>query len=82
LLLDGLYAGGPTFQICADYNWKYLIVLREGDLPQLHRSFVAVTPHLPKQSKPVCLQEINSEGRTACIRQDYRWAEALSYTDD
>jgi hypothetical protein len=28
LLLDGLYAGGPTFQLCQDYNWQYQIVLR------------------------------------------------------
>ena len=81
LLLDGLYAGGPTFQICADYDWKYLIVLREDDLPQLHRSFAAVTPHLPHQSKQACFQEVTSDGRTAWTQQDYRWAEALRYTD-
>jgi len=81
LLLDGLYAGGPTFQICADYDWKYLIVLREEDLPQLHRSFAAVIPHLPHQSKQVCFQEVTSVGRTAWTQQDYRWAEALRYTD-
>jgi len=27
LLLDGLFAGGPTFSICEHYGWKYLIVL-------------------------------------------------------
>ena len=33
LLLEGLFAGGPTFAICAQYNWQYLIVLQEADLP-------------------------------------------------
>ena len=33
LLLDGLFAGGPTFSICDKYHWKYLIVLQEEGLP-------------------------------------------------
>ena len=55
--------------------------MREDDLPQLHRSFAAVTPHLPHQSKQACFQEVTSDGRTAWTQQDYRWAEALRYTD-
>jgi hypothetical protein len=81
LLLDGLYAGGPTFQVCCDYDWKYLVVLREEDLPQLHRSFAAVIPHLPDQHKQVCLSEIHSQKRTEWVKQAYRWAEGLHYTD-
>ena len=81
LLLDGLYAGGPTFQICTDYDWKYLIVLREEDLPNLHRSFAAVIPQLPDQRKNVCLQAVNTGQRTEWVEQEYRWAEDLSYTD-
>ena len=37
LLLDGLYAGGPTFTICEQAGWKYLITLQDGDLPSVHR---------------------------------------------
>ncbi len=81
LLLDGLYAGGPTFQVCTDSDWKYLVVLREDDLPQLHRSFAAVIPHLPHQDKQVDLHEVNSEHHTERLVQAYRWAEGLSYTD-
>src|SRR3989337_4462210 len=55
LLLDGLYAGGPTFQLCQDYDWRYLIVLQDDDLPQVHRSFEAVMSHLPHNQKQVCL---------------------------
>lgn len=81
LLLDGLYAGGPTFQICHNYDWKYLIVLCEEDLPNLHRSFAAVLPHLPQQQKRVELAQVNSQQRTERVEQAYRWAEELSYTD-
>ncbi len=33
LLLDGLFAGGPTFSICDQYRWQYLIVLQEDNIP-------------------------------------------------
>lgn len=75
LLLDGLYAGGPTFQLCQDYDWGYLIVLQDDDLPQVHRSFAAVMPHLPHNHKQVCLGEA---GQT---RQSYRWASGIEYRD-
>jgi hypothetical protein len=81
LLLDGLYAGGPTFQICADYDWKYFVVLREDDLPNLHRSFAVAIAQLPHQRKQVEFQEVNARQRSEQIKQAYRWAEDLGYTD-
>jgi hypothetical protein len=81
LLLDGLYAGGPTFQLCQDYDWKYLIVLREDDLVNLHRSFAVVIGQLPNPRKRVALCRVNAQQRTEHIQQAYRWAEDLLYTD-
>ena len=75
LLLDGLYAGGPTFQLCENYNWQYLIVLQDDDLPNVHRSFEAVMPHLPENHKDVRL------GKGGQTRQSYRWAWSLEYRD-
>jgi hypothetical protein len=75
LLLDGLYAGGPTFQLCQDYNWQYLIVLQDDDLPNVHRRFEAVMPHLPENHKEVRL------GKGGQTRQSYRWAWGLEYRD-
>lgn len=75
LLLDGLYAGGPTFQLCQDYNWQYLIVLQDDDLPNVHHSFEAVMPHLPENHKEVRL------GKGGQTRQSYRWAWGLEYRD-
>ena len=81
LLLDGLYAGGPTFQRCEDADWKYLVVLRDADLPQLQRSFAAVLPHLPHPPKQVELTQVNSKQRSERVEQEYHWASGLSYSD-
>jgi hypothetical protein len=75
LLLDGLFAGGPTFKIAKEYNWKYLIVLREADLVNLHRSYNVVLPNLPENYKKVC------KGKKGQIVQEFHWAEDLVYTD-
>jgi len=76
LLLDGLYACGPVFQICEDNNWKYMIVLKDDDLPNVHRSFNAVLPHLPDNHKEICRQKKSTE-----VTQVYRWANNIAYQD-
>jgi hypothetical protein len=48
LLLDGLFAGGPTFALCEEYRWKYLVVLQEGDLSSVHEEFEALLPLAPE----------------------------------
>ena len=47
LLLDGLFAGGPTFTCCEQYDWKYLITLQDGSLPSVHHDFDALTKLAP-----------------------------------
>jgi hypothetical protein len=59
LLLDGLFAGGPTFQLCEDYNWRYLIVLQDQDLLNVHRSYHTVLPLVPEKLN-VCFWDHNS----------------------
>jgi hypothetical protein len=75
LLLDGLYAGGPTFQLCQDSDWKFLIVLQDDDLSNVHRSFEYVMPHLSYNHKQVCL------GKDGQINQHYRWVSDIEYQD-
>ncbi|MCJ7703625.1 MAG: transposase family protein [Anaerolineales bacterium] len=75
LLLDGLYAGGPTFQLCEDYNWRYLIVLQDKDLLNVHRSFHTVLPLVPENHKRLLL------GQRQEIVQDYRWVTRIDYED-
>jgi len=47
LLLDGLFAGGPTFARCEQYHWKYIITLQEEDLPYVQEQFHALLPGKP-----------------------------------
>lgn len=75
LLLDGLFAGGPTFEICAQNGWKYLIVLRDDDLPSVNEEFEALMPLAPENNKQV-VRGVQKE-----IRQTYRWMEAIDYVD-
>jgi len=75
LLLDGLFAGGPTFQLCEDYNWRYMIVLQDDDLPNVHRSYDVVLPFVPENHKRLLL------GIQREIVQDYRWVTHIEYID-
>ncbi len=75
LLLDGLFAGGPTFSICDKYYWKYLIVLQEDDLPFVNQEFKALSQLVPTNHL-VFHTGIQSE-----IRQDLRWVNKIAYLD-
>lgn len=75
LLLDGLFAGGPTFALCETYHWKYFVVLQEGDLPSVHREFEALMPLAPENHLRF------RTGLQRAIRQDFRWMNDMSYVD-
>ena len=75
LLLDGLFAGGPTFSICEKYHWKYLIVLQEDDLPFVNQEFQALSQLVP-ENHLVFHTGIQSE-----IQQDLRWVNQIAYLD-
>jgi hypothetical protein len=75
LLLDGLFAGGPTFSICDNYHWKYLIVLQEEDLPSVHEEFEALMPLALENH--LCFRT----GVQLKTRQDFRWENHIAYVD-
>jgi hypothetical protein len=75
LSLDGLFAGGPTFEICRKYGWQHMIVLKDHDLPSVNEEFETLSRLLPQNlfsCRPVGEAEI-------C--QCYRWVENISYVD-
>lgn len=75
LLLDGLFAGGPTFSICDQYLWKYIVVLQEDDLPSVNEEFASLLPLAP---------ENHLRFRTGVqreIHQDFRWINDIAYVD-
>jgi hypothetical protein len=75
LLLDGLFAGGPTFSICDKYHWKYLIVLQEDDLPLVNEEF-ALLSQLPPETHLVFHTGVQLE-----IQQNLRWVNQIAYVD-
>ena len=75
LLLDGLFAGGPTFALCEQYHWKYLVVLTEDDLSSVHQELELLMPLAPENYLTV-YTGIQSE-----IKQDFRWMNDISYLD-
>ena len=75
LTMDGLFAGGPTFDLCKKYGWKFMIVLKDNDLSSVNEEFAALLK----------LQRGNRfywrTGKNAEIKQNFRWTEDISYVD-
>jgi hypothetical protein len=73
--MDGLFAGGPTFALCQRYRWKFMIVLKDDQLPAVNGEFDALS----------LLQRENwlvwRTGKEACIQQVFRWADGIAYVD-
>jgi hypothetical protein len=75
LLLDGLFAGGPTFDLCRRYGWKFMIVLKDVDLPSVNEEFEALSKLQPES------RLVWRTGKQAQIKQAFRWADDIAYTD-
>ena len=73
MLLDGLFAGGPTLALCEKKDWKYLIVLTDEDLPTVNQEFEALLK-LPPENR----REIKQDNG---LQQTYRWMDGIEYTD-
>ena len=73
LLLDGLFAGGPTLAVCEKKDWKYLIGLTDDDLPTVNQEFEALLALPPENRKDIVLPK--------GVRQTYRWMDGIAYTD-
>jgi hypothetical protein len=75
LLLDGLFAGGPTLERCGRYAWKYLIVLTDDDLPAVNREFEDLCRIAPDNRLQLKL------GKHQAVEQAYRWMDEIAYVD-
>jgi len=75
LLLDGLYAGGPTFERCHRHGWQALITLKDRDLPTVNAEFEALSKLAPENA----LRWVT--GRHQEIHQAYRWVNDIAYAD-
>lgn len=75
LLLDGLYAGGPTFTVCEQNGWKYFIVLQDQSIPYIESEFAELSTLAPENH---LLFEIGESNK---ILQDMRWVNEITYLD-
>lgn len=75
LSLDGLFAGGPTFKLCEDYHWTYMIVLKENDLKSVNEEFEALSKLSPENRLAF------HTGQNAEIAQQFRWVNEIAYID-
>jgi hypothetical protein len=75
LSLDGLFACGPVFARCHDYNWRFMIVLKDADLPSVYNEFLGLAKLHPEgQLKERILKPTE-------IKQDFRWVNRIEYCD-
>lgn len=73
LTLDGLYACGPVFKICADNDWKYVVVLKEGSLP-------SVVAEFGRLASLGCDSATYLPPGKAMVSQALRWVDDIDYT--
>jgi hypothetical protein len=75
LSLDGLFAGGPTFNLCKRYRWKFMIVLKDDDLSSVNEEFEALSKLQPEN------RFVWRTGKGAQIQQRFQWVEPIPYVD-
>jgi hypothetical protein len=75
LTMDGLFAGGPTFDLCQRYGWKFMIVLKDSDLPSVNSEFEALVKLQPEN------RLLWTTGKKAETKQQFRWVDDIPYID-
>jgi hypothetical protein len=75
LSMDGLFAGGPTFDLCQGYGWKFMIVLKDDDLASVNEEFDALSKLQPEN------RLVWRTGKGAQIKQLFRWVDDIAYID-
>jgi len=51
LLLDGLYANGPTIQMCRENKWDFMIVLQDKSLPKIWEEYKGLKKLLGEEDR-------------------------------
>ncbi len=74
LLLDALYAGNPTFNICDRNRWKYFITFKEGSMPEAYQEFLSIIEcqKMHKIEKKKTAEEIDK-------KQQLRWVNDITF---
>jgi len=75
LTLDGLFACGPTFRLCRTYRWKFMIVLKDNQLPWINSEFIDLAKLQPENKLSW------RTGKTSEVKQQFRWVDDILYKD-
>jgi hypothetical protein len=63
--MDGLFAGRPTFRFCRTYGWKFMIVLKDNQLPSVNSEFEALSKRQPENNSPSAPERRRRYGSTS-----------------
>jgi hypothetical protein len=74
LTADGLYPNEPFFDICRDYDWRFIVTFKDGNLPTV---WDAVLTRRCAGEAQACEERVQ-HGTTRYYRL-YRWVSALTY---
>jgi hypothetical protein len=70
LVLDGLYANGPTIAICMKNKWQYMLTLKEGSMKDVWKQVNALIKFVPENRWDTMWGERS---------QTYTWANDVEY---
>lgn len=76
LLLDGLYAGGPTFRLCEEYHWKYMVTLKDDHFSLLNKEFDTLCKLNPENRTQLTIFQGKEK-----VEQAFRWVNDLYHQD-
>lgn len=71
LLLDGLFPVGPAMEQCLKYHWHFMIVLKDGNLPQVWQEYRGLQRYLTDEDRH---SQIWGDRR-----QDFHWLNQIDY---
>jgi len=74
LATDGLYPNKPFFDTCRQYDWRFIVTFKDGNLPTVWHDVHARQAAEPGET----LEERVQEGETHIFRT-YAWLSALVY---
>ena len=74
LATDGLYPNTPFFDICRQYDWRFIVTFEDGNLPTVWNEVNARQSTGPRES----LEERFQQGKTVFYRL-YSWLSNIDY---
>ena len=75
ILADGLYPNGPFFDLCAKYNWSFIVVLKDGKLKNIWKAVEQFDDLHPENKRRI----MQRTSKTEQVHKSFRWINDLTY---